>query len=218
MPRESLPLVREGGFKEAEKLFILAYEGEKTEPYYFNGLRGSDLFNDSGIIEIISLVRSHRSGTDPFSVKSLLKDAKSTFRFKSTDEFWLVVDRDHWETKHKHSFDQIISECEIEGNFFMALSNPCFEIWIILNFVDPSSWTNEQMAMIYENQKSGGKNYLSKYISTVLGKGYSKTPPILDMLPFTQLAIDRAKMIDKFDKYPKEVGTHIYKLVEKLIK
>ncbi len=218
MPRESLPLVREGGFKEAEKLFILAYEGEKTEPYYFNGLRGSDLFNDSGIIEIISLVRSYRSGTDPFSVKSLLKDAKSTFRFKSTDEFWLVVDRDHWETKHKHSFDQIISECEIEGNFFMALSNPCFEIWIILNFVDPSSWTNEQMAMIYENQKSGGKNYLSKYISTVLGKGYSKTPPILDMLPFTQLAIDRAKMIDKFDKYPKEVGTHIYKLVEKLIK
>jgi hypothetical protein len=218
MPRESLPLVREGGFKEAEKLFILAYEGEKTEPYYFNGLRGSDLFNDSGIIEIISLVRSYRSGTDPFSVKSLLKDAKSTFRFKSTDEFWLVVDRDHWETKHKHSFDQIISECEIEGNFFMALSNPCFEIWIILHFVDPSSWTNEQMAMIYENQKSGGKNYLSKYISTVLGKGYSKTPPILDMLPFTQLAIDRAKMIDKFDKYPKEVGTHIYKLVEKLIK
>jgi hypothetical protein len=100
----------------------------------------------------------------------------------------------------------------------MALSNPCFEIWIILHFVDPSSWTNEQMAMIYENQKSGGKNYLSKYISTVLGKGYSKTPPILDMLPFTQLAIDRAKMIDKFDKYPKEVGTHIYKLVEKLIK
>ena len=218
MPRESLPLVREGGFKEAEKLFILAYEGEKTEPYYFNGLRGSDLFNDSGIIEIISLVRSNRSGTDPFSVKSLLKAAKSTFRFKSTDEFWLVVDRDHWETKHKHSFDQIISECEIEGNFFMALSNPCFEIWIILHFVDPSSWTNEQMAMIYENQKSGGKNYLSKYISTVLGKGYSKTPPILDMLPFTQLAIDRAKMIDKFDKYPKEVGTHIYKLVEKLIK
>lgn len=218
MPRESLPLVREGGFKEAEKLFILAYEGEKTEPYYFNGLRGSDLFNDSGIIEIISLVRSYRSGTDPFSVKSLLKDAKSTFRFKSTDEFWLVVDRDHWETKHKHSFDQIISECEIEGNFFMALSNPCFEIWIILHFVDPSSWTDDEMAMIYENEKSGGKNYLSKYISTVLGKGYSKTPPILEMLPFTQLAIDRAKMIDKFDKYPKEVGTHIYKLVEKLIK
>ncbi len=218
MPRESIPLVREGGFKEAEKLFILAYEGEKTEPSYFNGLRGSDLFNDSGIIEIISLVRSNRSGTDPFSVKSLLKVAKSTFRFKSTDEFWLVVDRDHWETKHKHSFDQIISECEIEGNFFMALSNPCFEIWIILHFVDPSSWDDEQIALIYKNEKIGGKNYLSKYISTVLGKGYGKTPPILEMLPFTRLAIDRAKMIDKIGEYPKEVGTHIYKLVEKLIK
>jgi hypothetical protein len=218
MPRESIPLVREGGFKEAEKLFILAYEGEKTEPYYFNGLRGSDIFNDSGIIEIISLEREKRSGTDPISVKSLLKTAKSSFRFKSSDEFWLVIDRDHWETIHKHSFDDIVSDCENEGNFFMALSNPCFELWILLHFVDPSTWDDEQITLIYENKKTDGKNYLSQDISKVLGSGYGKVPPVSEMLPFTKLAIERAKTIDKPGKYPKEVGTHVYRLVEKLIK
>lgn len=218
MPRESIPLVREGGFKEAEKLFVLAYEGEKTEPYYFNGLRGSDIFNDSGIIEIISLVREKRTGTDPISVKSLLKTAKSSFRFKASDEFWLVIDRDHWETIHKHSFDDIVSDCESEGNFFMALSNPCFELWILLHFVDPSTWDVEQIDLIYENKKTDGKNYLSQQIAEVLEREYAKVPPVSEMLPFTKIAIERAKTIDKPGKYPKEVGTHVYRLVEKLIK
>lgn len=44
MPREAMSLVREGGFRNAEKFFILAYEGTVTEKRYFEGLRESTLF------------------------------------------------------------------------------------------------------------------------------------------------------------------------------
>ena len=57
MPREPIPLVREGGFLEAEKMFILSYEGNVSEKKYFEDFRQSELFNDSGLIEVISLKR-----------------------------------------------------------------------------------------------------------------------------------------------------------------
>jgi hypothetical protein len=52
MPREHNPLIRRSGFLQAEKFYILAYEGTVTERKYFEDLRLSALFNDSGKIEI----------------------------------------------------------------------------------------------------------------------------------------------------------------------
>jgi hypothetical protein len=219
MPRESIPLIRFGGFLEAEKLFILAFEGEQTEKQYFLGLRNSDLFNDSGFIEIINLPRPKKVGTDPVSVKSLLKKAKSEYRFKDTDEFWLIVDRDDWEDMHYHNFDEIVTDCEKEGNFYLALSNPCFEIWIILHFKDPSEITSDELVGIFRNEKVGAKRYISVFIGDIFGRGYTKKAPTQLMLPHTNIAIERARQLDlNGDKYPKSVGTHVYKLVEKLIK
>lgn len=50
MPRESTPLVRKSGFWEAEKFYVLAYEGDVTEKKYFEDLRQSPMFNNSGSI------------------------------------------------------------------------------------------------------------------------------------------------------------------------
>lgn len=76
MPREPIPLVREGGFLDAEKMFVLSYEGKISEKKYFEDFRNSELFNDSGLIEIISLKRTANRGSDPISVKKLLLEAK----------------------------------------------------------------------------------------------------------------------------------------------
>jgi hypothetical protein len=51
MPRERKELIRPSGFREAEKLFVLSFEGTRSEPRYFEGLRNSAYFNDSGIID-----------------------------------------------------------------------------------------------------------------------------------------------------------------------
>lgn len=91
MPREPIPLIREGGFLDAEKLFILSYEGEKTEVKYFNNFRQSDYFNDSGIIEIVPLKREVNTGTDPLSVKRLLKKPKPIIPLRKQMNFGLLL-------------------------------------------------------------------------------------------------------------------------------
>jgi len=219
MPREPIPLVREGGFLEAEKMFILSYEGKVSEKKYFEDFRKSELFNDSGIIEVISLKRPTNRGSDPISVKKLLQAAKKEYRFKDTDEFWLIIDRDDWEEIHNHNFDKLVDDCKKENNFFLAMSNPCFEIWLILHLKDINEFDESEKQKLISNDKiSNSKNYIDIVLGEIQGRGYNKRPTPTVFLPLTRVAIDRAKEINnENEEYPKKLGTHIYKLIEKLI-
>ena len=220
MPRESIPLIRKGGFLQAEKLFILSFEGEKTEVKYFRDLRQSEFFNDSGIIEIVPLKRAKNTGTDPLSVKRLLKKAKSDYPFKKTDEFWLIIDRDHWESIHKINFDKLVADCDKEDNFFLAMSNPCFELWLILHLKDINEYSNEEIKLLLENPSvSRKKNHIDVVLGALQGSDYNKNPRTSMFLPFTKIAIERAKELDYLQEpYPVKLGSHLYKLVEKLLK
>ncbi|WP_282126317.1 RloB family protein [Marinifilum flexuosum] len=220
MPREPIPLIREGGFLEAEKLFILSYEGKVSEKKYFEDFRKSDYFNDSGLIEIISLKRPKGNGSDPISVKELLKKAKQEFRFKDTDEFWLIVDRDDWETIHNHNFDSLVEDCKSEENFFLAMSNPCFEIWLIMHLKNISDFSGEEKELILKNEKvSNSKNYIDQVLGDLQGRGYNKRPNPAIFLPKSMIAVNQAKELDVANEdYPSGIGSHVYKLVEKLLK
>ncbi len=220
MPREPIPLVRQGGYIDAEKLFILSYEGAVTEKKYFQDFRASKYFNNNGLIEIVPLQRPKDRGSDPFSVKKLLREAKKEYGFKITDEFWLIVDRDDWESIHKLSFDDLVIECKIEKNFYLAMSNPCFEIWLLLHLKNLSEFSEEEQVLIFENAKIGNKNHIDILLGQLQGgdRGYNKRPNPNIYLPMTRTAIGRAKSIDNLEAdYPKSIGTHLYKLVEKLI-
>ena len=221
MPREPIPLIRNGGFTNAEKLFVLAYEGIITEEKYFKYFRSSDLFNNSGLIEIVPLTRPANKGSDPFSVKKLLNDAKKEYGFKTSDEFWLIVDRDDWECTHKLNFDNLVADCKKEGNFHLAMSNPCFEIWLVLHLKELSAFTEEEQTLIFKNAKiTSKKTYMDDLVGQLQGqgRGYNKRPNPKIYLPLTKTAIERAKSIDDSAcDYPKSIGTHVYKLIEKLI-
>lgn len=219
MPREPIPLIREGGFKEAEKLFILSYEGTVSEKKYFEDFRKSEMFNDSGLIEVISLKRPKDKGADPINVKKLLQKAKREYRFKDTDEFWLIIDRDDWESIHNHNFDSLIRDCQAENNFYLAMSNPCFELWLILHLKDINDFTTAEKQKLLENPKiSSSKNHIDKVLGDIQGRGYKKRPNPNVFLPKVQEAINRAKkMNNKKENYPSGLGSDIYKLIEKLI-
>jgi len=221
MPREAQKLVRQSGFMSAEKFYILSYEGTVTEKKYFNDLRESELFNDSGTIETIPLKRSTTSGSNPLEVKKLLKRAKDEYNFRDTDEFWLIIDRDDWETIHHIDLKALAEECKKERNFFLALSNPCFEFWLILHLKDLSEFTDEERQLIYENGRiSDAKHYVDTVIEQAInnGRGYNKRPDPRIFIPRTKVAIERAKALDAGGLFPSSLGTDVYKLVEKLIK
>jgi len=220
MPREPIPLIRKGGFLEAEKLFILSYEGKVSEKKYFEDFRNSDFFNDSGLIEIISLKRPANKGSDPISVKNLLKQAKKEFHFKKSDEFWLIIDRDDWETIHNYNFDDLVKDCNSEKNFFLAMSNPYFEIWLLMHLKNIEEFSESEKQLIIKNDKvSASKNYIEKLLGDIQGRGYNKRPNPKIFLPKTKIAINQAKKLDVAkEDYPTSIGSHIYKLIDKLLK
>lgn len=99
------------------------------------------------------------------------------------------------------------------------MSNPCFELWLILHFVDLRELTKVEQIAILDNAKiSNSKNHIDIVLGNLQGKGYNKRPDSTIFLPLTINAIERAKAIDNLlEDYPKNLGTHLYKLVEKLI-
>jgi hypothetical protein len=169
MPREPNPLIRPGGHFDAEKLFVLSYEGTVTEKKYFQDFRASEYFNNNGLIEIVPLKRAKGKGaSDPFSVKRLLNWAKEAYGFKISDEFWLIIDRDDWEIIHKLSFDDLVVACKKEKNFYLALSNPCFEIGLILHLKNISDFTKSEQNSLLENAKiNQSKNYIDIVVEQI---------------------------------------------------
>lgn len=219
MPRIPIPLVRPGGFREAEKMFVLSYEGTVTEKKYFEDFRQSTLFNDSGLIEVISLKRPSHTGSDPISVKRLLQQAKEDYNFKPTDEFWLIIDRDDWEEVHHHDFDRLAESCRQEGNFYLAMSNPCFELWLLLHLQDLNDYDTATRHKLLQNPKvSRSKNFIDQLLSDLQGRGYNKRPNPQIFLPLTRTALRRAQELDDPPMaYPRQLGTHVYRLIQKLI-
>lgn len=222
MPRESTPLVRKSGFLEAEKFYILAYEGDFTEKKYFEDLRQSSMFNDSGAIETIPLKKEHNGGNSPLDVKKLLSKAKSEYNFRATDEFWLIIDRDDWEKIHHVAFNALYDDCEEEKNFFIALSNPCFEFWLILHLRKLEDISDSDREKILENAKVSVKhNYIDLYLADCIGdgRGYTKRPKASVFMPKVKVAVENARKIrDLGERIPGVLSTDVYKIVEKLIK
>ncbi len=131
----------------------------------------------------------------------------------------MIIDRDDWEEIHNHSFDKLVDDCKKERNFFLAMSNPCFEIWLLIHLKDINEFDEIEKQRLMENEKiSHSKNYIDKVLGEIQGRGYNKKPNPRIFLPLTKKAIIRAKELDnKNDDYPKQLGTHIYKLIEKLL-
>lgn len=228
MLREYVPLVREGGFRDAEKFYILSYEGTLSEKKYFEDLRVSEFFNNSGKIEVIALRSKANEGTAPTYVKARLNEAKRNYRFKDTDEFWLIIDKDHWEDNQHINLNALYESCAKEKNFFVALSNPCFEMWLILHLTKLTEISEEDKKKLRENAKvSDKKNYIDVFLAQLIDKerndekqrGYNKRPNPGIFLPKINKAIENAREIPEKDGlYLETIGTHVYKLVEKLVK
>lgn len=222
MPRESTPLIRKSGFLEAEKFYILAYEGDVTEKKYFEDLRQSSMFNNSGSIETIPLKKESKCGNSPLDVKKLLSKAKAEYNFRDTDEFWLIIDRDDWEKIHHVDFEALYDDCEKEKNFFIALSDPCFEFWLILHLRKLEDIAEADKGKLLENEKVSAKhNFIDLYLADCIGdgRGYNKRPKASVFMPRVKDAIENAKLIrDLSKRIPGGLSTDVYKLVEKLIK
>lgn len=79
------------------KLFIISVEGVKTEPQYFSILNGQN-----SVVKVNCLKDEHE--TSPPQVLKRMKVYLKKEALRTTDEAWLVVDKDRW---NEEQLDQL---------------------------------------------------------------------------------------------------------------
>lgn len=107
-------------------LFVIICEGEKREPQYF------EYFDGISSRIRIKVIPSLDGKSSP---KHLLDNAHSELeriQFIEEDELWFVLDIDKWTTQ----IHSLHVECREKSNWNIAISNPCFEVWLYYHFND----------------------------------------------------------------------------------
>lgn len=186
---------RPTGIRPQRKLFLIATEGEKTEPKYFY------MFNTTlSTAKILCLKGGHASS--PPKVLKRMANWLNENDLKIFDEAWIVVDKDQWSDSQ---IEELSSWAKSKENYGLALSNPKFEYWLLLHFEDGVGIRSSRDC----------SDRLKKHIP-----GYDKD---INASKFTNERIDQAILrSEKGDNppsigWPKRLGsTTVYRLVKRI--
>lgn len=198
------------------KLIIIAAEGEFTEKIYFEALR-KHARNSRVHIKILERDEENKHNSSPEYVLEQLMQYKTENPIEQDDELWLVIDRDRWTIK---SISAVAQRCVQDPSYHLALSNPCFELWLILHIVDVSLESEEEKIKIQKNrrEKKNTDPYLKRKLRALLGS-YSESNYDADQLVIQVAeAIMRAEALEKNKnaRWPQGLGTHVYKLAKSI--
>jgi hypothetical protein len=158
---------------------LIVSGGQRTEPGYFRGMS-----KNRGVRLKV------RVKVD--SPANLVRYAQSIFTTDEYDRVWCVVDADAFDIEAARAAAERL---DVE----LAVSEPCFEVWLLLHFADHRAYV--------ENGKAAC-SLLAKYVP-----GYAKK---LDFAVFdsgVEAAIARAKELG-----PGNPATEVWRLVEALLK
>lgn len=184
------------GDRRYRKIFVIAVEGVKTEPQYFA------IFNDQQrVIRVSCLKGTHDSS--PLQVLHRMEDHLRKEDLRSSDEAWLVVDRDQWTDEQ---LNELHAWAQLSHNRGFALSNPKFEYWLLLHFEDGTGIASPR------DCSDRLKRHLPGY-----NKGIDERAITRDRIG---AAIRRARQRDNppCEDWPRALGTTtVYKLVEKVL-
>ncbi len=119
--RKPRPLNRKISHLRDTKLIIIAAEGRKTEKQYFG------IFKNHRVQVVVIPSDDNRSA--PEYILARLNGYTEEYQIGENDELWLMVDTDRWGAK---KLSEICQEA-VKKNYLLAISNPCFEVWLYLH-------------------------------------------------------------------------------------
>lgn len=214
--RNSLIRERREAFRDA-RLIVIASEGKDTERIYFKAL-AKEYTNPRVHVHILKRSEDEKNNSSPEHVLEQLNEYKCQYELEADDELWLVTDKDHWT---EAMLSRVATECMQDVSMHMALSNPCFELWLLLHLVDVSSLTPEEQRLWIENRrKSKSSNpYLKVLLRQKLGSYHESAYDVLTLIEHVEVAIERARLLDKnpADRWPQTLGTRVYLLAESVM-
>ncbi len=117
---------RPSGVRRRKPTFVIATEGEKTEPDYFAHL--DRVYHEINII----LLPANDGHSQPRQVLDKLLHKKQELARKELNSYryWIVIDHDR---RARPDLEQVMQDAEA-NQISVADSNPCFETWLIQHF------------------------------------------------------------------------------------
>ena len=197
------------------KLVVVAAEGRKTEKIYIEALR--DERCASGVQ--VKVLEREENESSPDKVLGQLRAFKEEYKTEDYDELWVVVDRDRWEER---MLSEVAQACENDKIMHFCLSNPCFELWLLLHLEDISTYTPDKMVKLKENKRAGKNSdtWLKKRVRKLMGQYSESKYDAPALVKSVQHAITRARNLDvnPKDRWPQTVGTRVYLLAESIMR
>jgi len=127
--RKPRPLSRDTDSLRDDRLFIVACDDTYAPKQYFGFFR----FPRVQIYVIPTPKDTHQCHA--IDVLQRLKEIER----EDDDELWMLLDADHYiEGSHLREFTRILKEAREKG-VSVALSKPCFELWLLLHHLDKSA-------------------------------------------------------------------------------
>jgi hypothetical protein len=192
------PLNRGAGTLRDDRLFLVACDDTYAPKQYFSFLR-------------LSRVQIHVVETDDTkSAAVYVLERLKKVSFEVDDERWMVLDTDHCiELNHFSSFIQALIEARQAG-IKIALSKPCFELWLLLHHVSEGDVIGLRNASETEAK-----------LREVLGE-YNKTNLKPEHYPLASIAaaITRAERLDaqvQGGDRPEKNTTRVYQLLKAIL-
>ncbi len=214
--RNSLMRERREAFRDA-RLIVIASEGKDTERIYFMAL-AKEYTNPRVHVHILERSVDEQNNSSPEHVLKQLNDYKSQYELEADDELWLVVDKDRWT---EAMISRVATECSQEVAMNMALSNPCFELWLLLHIEDAVSLTPKEQKQWMENcrKSKNADPYLKVRLRQKIGAYHESSYDAQTLIAHVEDAIERARALDKNpnDRWPQTLGTRVYLLAESVM-
>lgn len=185
-------------------VFLVASEDTHAVEQYFDALNDNAVFDTRKVV--IKVLHTGDSGrSDPMSVRQRISEVDRALDEKlDIDERWLCIDVDNWDKgRHAPNLARACKEA-LEADYQLAISNPAFEVWLLLHFSNEPKATQAECEAV---------------IRVAVGS-YNKTR--LESALYTREAVDlaiaraRALDTDPTQRWPQQPGSHVYRLVERL--
>ncbi len=221
------------------KIIFLSFEGSVTEEEYFEYI--SEIFSEIKTkIQFISVaedaVHTSPKSRTPEQAKMLSKvrpkqlveridrfkiEKNDIYQFAKypEDEFWIVTDvDDNWGTLWIDEWNEAVDMCN-EKNYKYAISNPFFEIWLLLHH-DFVTEEDKMWAVTDEHAYEKTDHFRERLRNLNVPLKDKKHINVQDYnAEKVEVAVERAKElhVDRADLCPKYFASTVYMILEKMM-
>ena len=177
--RSPKPLRRTTGIRPPRKTLLVFCEGARTEPEYLEALRREPAVRETASVDI--RIDADSAGFTPLGLvrRAIAARARAHAEDSEIDEVWCVFDVE-WPKNHPGLLEA--EKLADSHGINLAVSNPCFEVWLVLHFAGQEGWLDNV----------GARKLRRKYDSRA-DKGLDPDR----YMPHRQVAADRAARLEQ---------------------